>query len=178
MAFIWLGIVLLLATSLPSEARRKINKGRKNVCEKVTVPECANLGYKWTKFPNPFTNISSQAETNNLTRFLPVLARLDCKTKSTMHFLCSVYVPSCQAGSKRQIVPPCQEFCQRSVGSCPALAASYGIQWPSSLDCSNYPSKSKDKECINRPIRNRSIKTGEDLKYSLVFGIDSSVIDL
>ena len=168
MTLIWLGIVLLLASSMPSEARRKFNRGRKNVCEKIAVPECANLGYKWTKFPNPFTKISSQAETNNLTRFLPVLAQLNCTENSAMpmRFLCSVYVPACIAGSEKPVIPPCREFCQSSVGSCPALAAEHGTQWPSTLDCSNYPSKGDGVKCINsQRFRNKNRNNGEEFIY-------------
>ena len=174
MALIWLGIVLLFASSFPGEARRKFNRGRKNVCERITIPECASLGYQWTKFPNPFTNISSQAATNNLTRFLPVLAQLNCTKTSALPFLCSVYVPLCIPGSKKQFTPPCREFCARSVGSCPALAQRYGIQWPSTLDCSNYPSKSEAGKCMPMlKIRRKQKNSGEKfVYYDIYFSAD------
>ena len=144
MASIWLGFVLLIASCITTEAGRRMNKVKK--CEKIAVPECANLGYQRTKFPNPFTNISTQEETNNLTRFLPVLARLNCTKTNAMPFLCSVYVPICTM--RKPIIPPCREFCERAVGSCPALAESFGIPWPSALVCSNYPTKRSGERCI------------------------------
>jgi hypothetical protein len=163
MAYICLAVFLLLASSLSTEAGRKSSRGRFRKCEKIAVPECANLGYSRTKFPNPFTNISTQAETNNLTSSLPILAQLNCTTGNVMPFLCSVYVPVCQP-NRRSAVPPCREFCKESLGSCTALAASYGIQWPSPLDCSNYPTKSGGKLCISKlkARKNKKEKKGKE----------------
>ena len=164
MAYIYLAIFLLLASSLTTEAGRKLNKARSRKCEKIAVPECANLGYERTKFPNPFTKISTQEETNNLTRFLPVLAQLNCTRTDAMPFLCSVYVPVCRP--VRSVIPPCREFCEESVGSCPALAASYGIQWPAPLECSNYPSSKSEKLCLTKlKSRNKNKKGKEFLVH-------------
>ena len=146
MAYIWFGLIVLLASSLTSEAGRKFKKQRK--CVKVAVPECGKFGYSRTKFPNPLTNISSQKETRNLTRFLPILAQLNCTKANVRGFLCSVYVPKCYLMSKQRVFPPCREFCQRSIGSCPTLAAIYGIQWPSALNCAKYPSENGDERCV------------------------------
>jgi hypothetical protein len=150
MAYIWMAIALLLACSLITEARprRKLNKARR--CEKITVSSCGNFAYQRTKFPNPFTNITTQDETSNLTAFIPALTRLNCTATDPMPFLCSVYVPVCTP-DLRTVIPPCREFCEKAVGSCPALmAATYGIQWPSPLDCSNYPSKKGGQICLSK----------------------------
>lgn len=145
-----MAIALLLACSLITEARprRKLNKARR--CEKITVSSCGNFAYQRTKFPNPFTNITTQDETSNLTAFIPALTRLNCTATDPMPFLCSVYVPVCTP-DLRTVIPPCREFCEKAVGSCPALmAATYGIQWPSPLDCSNYPSKKGGQICLSK----------------------------
>ncbi|CAB3987202.1 frizzled-5-like [Paramuricea clavata] len=157
MAYIWMAIALLLACSLTTEARarRKFKKGRR--CEKITVSSCGNFAYQRTKFPNPFTNITTQDETNNLTAFIPALTRLNCTATDPMPFLCSVYVPVCTP-DLRTVIPPCREFCEKAVGSCPALmVAAYGIQWPSPLDCSNYPSKMGGQVCLSK-LRYRTNK--------------------
>lgn len=146
MAYIWLGMVLLLASSLSIEARRK-NKKLKT-CEKLAIPECANLGYQRTRFPNPLTNITTQEETRNLTRYLSILDQLNCTKSNAMPFLCSVYVPVCS--EKRPVSLPCREFCEKAVGYCPALAASYGVQWPAALLCSRYPSEKGDGKCLKK----------------------------
>ena len=143
--------LLLFTCQLCTEARRKITK--ENRCEKIEVAVCSKLGYARTKFPNPFTNITTQAATNNLTRFLPILFQLNCTRRNAIPFLCSVYVPRCS--TKRPLSPPCREFCERSVGSCPALAARFGIIWPAPLMCSNYPSKNGEEKCFDGKLKTR-----------------------
>lgn len=158
MANLRIVIFVLAASMLTTEAGKRMNNAKKQ-CEKISILECANLGaYQRTKFPNKFTNITTQKETNSLRRFLPVLDNLNCTKIDAMPFLCSVYVPKCSRDVG--VIPPCREFCEASVGSCPTLAASYGVKWPSPLKCSNYPSERGGKICINK-LKSRKSKKGK-----------------
>ena len=51
-------------------------------------------------------------------------------------FLCSVYSPAC---TEFGVVPPCRDLCETVLLDCKDIMASFDIQWPGRLSCSNFP---------------------------------------
>uniref|UniRef100_A0A3P8RWC3 FZ domain-containing protein n=1 Tax=Amphiprion percula TaxID=161767 RepID=A0A3P8RWC3_AMPPE len=50
-------------------------------------------------------------------------------------FLCSVYVPKCEAGKPQ---PPCRTLCEQARSGCESLMNRFGFQWPESLKCERF----------------------------------------
>ena len=110
------------------------------VCERTTVQMCHKTGYNMTGMPN-LLNHATQAEAAlALKQFLP-LTKTACSS-ALIPFLCSMYVPRCEANGH---VPPCRSLCRRAQRGCKPRMQHLQFTWP--LKCNNFPRPS-EKECI------------------------------
>ena len=126
-----------------------------NKCVIVSqIPFCSNLNYSKAHFPN-FRGHHSPADANSeLTDFTP-LVTTNC-SNAIVHLLCAVYAPFCYVDEKHGTskLHPCIELCQYVRDGCESVVNSYGLDWPSHLDCNNsdiYKSSSELTYCPDDP---------------------------
>ena len=140
----WLAILLFLASSSDAKHKKKASS-----CERLSISLCKGIGYEWTVFPNPLTQIPTQNITARLTTLYPYLAKFNCTKSNPLSFVCSVYAPKCFPKTRSHVIPPCREFCQQAVGRCPESLEMFDLSWPETLDCSKYPTAGGARQCIN-----------------------------
>ncbi|XP_063598949.1 uncharacterized protein LOC134775395 [Penaeus indicus] len=104
-------------------------------CELITIPMCKNLNYNFTILPNLLNHDSQEEAGLEVHQFSPLI-EIQC-SPDIQTFLCSVYVPVCNALGRP--IPPCQRLCVSARAGCENIMNQYGFQWPTSLECGKYP---------------------------------------
>ena len=117
------------------------------------IPFCSNLNYPKAHFPN-YRGHDSPAEANNELSDYD-LVNTNC-SNAIVHLLCAVYAPFCYVDEKHGTskLHPCIELCQYVRDGCESVVNSYGLDWPSHLDCNNsdiYKSSSELTYCPDDP---------------------------
>lgn len=79
------------------------------------LPDCANVGYKFTaNFPDVGQRSYQDSVSSEVTLFAEGFN--NCSAHSNM-FVCSLYVPKCSEGVEGPVLP-CREVCERFVDDC------------------------------------------------------------
>ena len=106
-------------------------------CEPIDIKKCKNLGYNLTKMPNGFGQERQIDAKMGLDTFLP-LVETNCSKQLTF-FLCAVHFPMCNERVRIGPILPCQSMCKAVENRCRNVLLSFGYDWPSSLNCSQFP---------------------------------------
>ncbi|XP_078668150.1 uncharacterized protein LOC144909796 isoform X1 [Branchiostoma floridae x Branchiostoma belcheri] len=117
---------------------------RSRKCDDLTVPLCQGLDYNSTRLPNALGHATQEQVAREAHQFWP-LVEIEC-SPFFRSFLCSVFAPPCHEDSP-DAVPPCKEMCESSYSSCAEILRQYGLSWPDSMNCSQFPSYYGDQEC-------------------------------
>ena len=116
---------------------------RKNPkCEDITIPECKNLSYNMTQFPNRFQH-ENQKDAAMKMNLLSYFIKSGCSPKFQF-FLCSLYAPAC---NDTQLVP-CRSVCKNAKRGCRRLVLRHGVKWPKELNCRLFPRRRDDRSCL------------------------------
>ena len=125
-------------------------------CEPITeITMCLNINWENASFPNLREHTTQRDANNELNGYLP-LVNQRC-SNAIVHFLCSVYAPFCTIIQDRPItLSPCRELCQYVRDSCEPVLVRNLFQWPSHLNCENFPSAADidgtiEKLCLDIP---------------------------
>ncbi|XP_071096666.1 frizzled-5-like [Haliotis cracherodii] len=144
-------------------------KGRSNhegVCSASTSlpPMCADMPYNITKFPNSLHHENVDAAFTEVHQFWPLI-EIQCSS-SFKFLLCSIYFPNCspQVGT----IPTCRHICEDSRRGCGKLMTQYGFEWPTSLNCDQFPAKEEGSLCLDmEPTIFKPTKTTTTMKTSI-----------
>uniref|UniRef100_A0A3Q1J459 FZ domain-containing protein n=1 Tax=Anabas testudineus TaxID=64144 RepID=A0A3Q1J459_ANATE len=101
---------------------------------------CQGLSYNMTITPNLLGH-TSQREAVTKMSFFNSMVQTVCSLDIRL-FLCRVYAPECVAGEVQQ---PCRSFCEKAKQGCESLMSSFGVSWPSELQCNSFP----EEKCIS-----------------------------
>ncbi|CAN9514450.1 unnamed protein product [Ophioblennius macclurei] len=130
------------------------------LCEPITIPLCQGLSYNQTIVPNLLGH-SSQREAVTQMSFFDSLVQTVCSA-NIRRFLCRVYAPQCVSGTVQW---PCRSFCERARRDCEGRMSSFGVSWPSALECSAFP----ESMCILEDSRSEMLRA-EDVLAKLNAG--------
>ncbi|KAI8486581.1 hypothetical protein Bbelb_358160 [Branchiostoma belcheri] len=126
---------------------------RSRKCDDLTVPLCQGLDYNSTRLPNALGHATQEQVAREAHQFWP-LVEIEC-SPFFRSFLCSVFAPPCHEDSP-DAVPPCKEMCESSYSSCAEILRQYGLSWPDSMNCSQFPSYYGDQELTHPEVHTAS----------------------
>ncbi|KAM4736056.1 uncharacterized protein FYW61_006353 isoform 2-T2 [Anableps anableps] len=106
-------------------------------CQAITVPLCSDLPYNETILPNSLGHTTQDDAALEIHQFTP-LVKVQC-SPHLKPFLCSIYTPKCVSGKPQ---PPCRTLCEQAHSGCAPLMSRFGFQWPESLQCESFTTKS------------------------------------
>lgn len=138
---LFLGIFLVVGftDSFQLDSRKK--------CTEVTVPMCKGIGYNLTSVPNQFNHQTQDEAGLEVHQFWPLVG-INC-SPDLKFFLCSVYVPICIPEYDKPLYA-CRAICLRAKAGCAPLMKQYGFEWPTNLDCAQFPASSEpDHLCMD-----------------------------
>uniref|UniRef100_A0A5S6Q788 Uncharacterized protein n=1 Tax=Trichuris muris TaxID=70415 RepID=A0A5S6Q788_TRIMR len=116
------------------------------LCERITVPVCRDMPYNYTRLPNLIGDQDQQSVAMSMQDFEPLI---DIKCSVNLKFfLCSVFTPMCTEAMDEPITS-CRSVCQEVERSCGPPLANFGIQWPSVLNCSQFPVQNSEPPCMD-----------------------------
>lgn len=113
-----------------------------DTCEQIKVPFCMNLAYNTTKMPNLLDHQSQEEAGLEVHQFYP-LVKINCSSDLKL-FLCSIYLPVCSILDRP--IPPCRSLCLSAKSGCEGIMNKYGYDWPSGLDCAQFPTGTESKD--------------------------------
>ncbi|XP_054642163.1 frizzled-7-like [Dunckerocampus dactyliophorus] len=113
----------------------KSESGRREVCQPVSIPLCADVPYNQTIMPNLLGHTKQEDAAREMHHFDPLI-NASCSADLTM-FLCTVYAPVCTV--LEEPIPPCRDLCERVRQGCEARITEAGFQWPERLPCEEFP---------------------------------------
>lgn len=114
-------------------------------CEPITVAICTNIPYNLTTMPNRLGHSRQEEAGLEAIQFTP-LVKVNC-SPDLQFFLCLVYVPLCTILD--QPIPPCRSLCQ-SARRCEHVMRNFGLDWPASLECSQFPEAGGSEVCVSQ----------------------------
>ena len=135
-------------------------------CQLITeVSMCLNVDWKNASFPNLRQHTTQSEADRELIGYLPLVTQ-QC-SNAIVHFLCAVYAPFCQESAslgRPVTLRPCRETCEYVRAGCEPVLLANQFQWPSHLDCENFPSENDgdgtiESLCFNIDTDNVSIPT-------------------
>ncbi|KFD70324.1 hypothetical protein M514_06940 [Trichuris suis] len=116
------------------------------LCERISVPVCRDMPYNFTRLPNLIGDQDQQSVAMSMHDFEPLI---DIKCSVNLKFfLCSVFTPMCTEAMDEPITS-CRSVCQEVERSCAPPLANFGIQWPSVLNCSQFPVQNSEPPCMD-----------------------------
>ncbi|XP_075996414.1 uncharacterized protein LOC142990491 [Genypterus blacodes] len=113
-------------------------------CQPVIVRLCEDLPYTSTLMPNILGH-NSQAEAGLQIQQYSPLVKVQC-SQYLKPFLCSVYIPECEAGRR---LLPCRTLCELAKLGCEGLMNKFGFMWPEALKCDAFTTESCPKYGLN-----------------------------
>ncbi|VDK22102.1 unnamed protein product [Taenia asiatica] len=105
---------------------------------RIEIPECKNLFYNFTAFPNLVGQESQLDARHQLQTFKPLIT-YKCSNHLAF-FLCSVYAPMCDVNTNH-LIGPCRPLCERVRKRCSPVLKIFNFDWPANLNCSRFPEK-------------------------------------
>jgi hypothetical protein len=112
---------------------KKYGKEDKKVgrnCQRIRVPMCRDIGYRFTQFPNRLGHETQEEAASEVHQFWPLI-EINCAPE-LKEFLCGLYVPECRNGRVRR---PSRQHCERSKAGCLPVLKQYNFSWPDKMDC-------------------------------------------
>lgn len=117
------------------------------MCIQSKCKMCKKYGYNHTILPNFAGHSYHQDALIRFRGYVPFI-RYGCSEHLEL-FLCSVYFPKCDRGTR---VGPCQSLCRTVESECRSTLLNLGFPWPAELDCANFEAKTQHTEnCIEPP---------------------------
>ena len=123
-------------------------------CEKITIPLCKDVGYSLTYMPNRFGH-KTQFDAGLIIHQFSPLVLINCSSL-LKHFICSLYAPLCDP-VYHKTVEPCRSLCEEVRNKCEKVMVENGFNWPSHLECSNFPTRDNNKICMKPNESNKTI---------------------
>ena len=124
-------------------------------CERIDVEYCKDFGYNFTRMPNTLGHQRQDKAKLQLDTF-EALVDVNCSAE-LQWFLCAVYLPMCDSRRLKpsDVILPCQGWCVAEQSKCNKVMASFEIDWPDALNCSQFlPYNGYDKlMCMEGPVR-------------------------
>ncbi|XP_023144140.2 uncharacterized protein LOC111580566 isoform X2 [Amphiprion ocellaris] len=108
-----------------------------STCQPITIPLCKDLPYTETVLPGVLGHKTQDDAGLEVHQFFPLI-KVQC-SPHLKPFLCSAYVPKCEAGKPQ---PPCRTLCEQARSGCESLMNRFGFQWPESLKCERFTTES------------------------------------
>ncbi|EUB58859.1 Frizzled-4 [Echinococcus granulosus] len=105
---------------------------------RIEIPECKNLFYNFTAFPNLVGQETQLDARHQLQTFKPLIT-YKCSNHLAF-FLCSVYAPMCDVNTNH-LIGPCRPLCERVRKRCSPVLKIFNFDWPANLNCSRFPEK-------------------------------------
>ena len=109
---------------------------RQSRCEPIDIALCKGLSYNRTIMPNLAGHTRQSDAGLQINTFAPIL-QTQCSSDMQL-FLCSVYAPVCT--TLEEALPPCRSLCVKVKRDCRHVMIAFGLRWPISLRCGNFPS--------------------------------------
>ena len=128
-------------------------------CVAIQTPLCANLGYKYTRFPNILNHKSHNEAVRELSQFFPYLL-FNCSSDLAT-FLCLVYLPPCTLIGAP--IPPCRSLCEKVRNACQHLMKEFNQPWKEELKCENFARKTR-AQCYEGALTGWPNTTGKMLQ--------------
>lgn len=131
-------------------------------CEPVHVQWCHGMPYNTTFFPNMLEHYDQDIAAVKMKAFMP-LASLRCSPEVHL-FLCQAFVPECTDHTR--VLRPCRELCERVLSDCSRDILTFGISWPSELQCDRLESCHGSAVSVVEVTTSRSsLSSGRDLGF-------------
>lgn len=172
--------------TLPSNCQQNRKSSNSNLYSNNINSRCTPIGegeychnwYNTTLFPNRF-NHQSLPEAQQKMNYMQYLFKQSNQQKPCHQylemFLCLNYMPICT--DNKELVIPCQGFCNTVLKKCKSELNSLGMFWPAELRCSELPNKSD--YCYPMPNENTKVIDLNGLSANLhsAFGCQQTEID-
>lgn len=138
-------------------------------CQPMNIPFCENVKYNKTMLPNKFGHQTQQDVISEINIYHPLL-RVGCSPDLKL-FLCTVYVPICfdEANDSKPLhLLPCRSLCESARQGCSMHMRQFNSEWPSALQCSQFPDKRLDRRvnCVGRSEPSGT-ETSESTNYDV-----------
>ncbi|XP_030850491.1 uncharacterized protein LOC115917869 [Strongylocentrotus purpuratus] len=127
-----------------NEAQEVTEQQEPELCYDVTVPECRQMGFTHTKFPNIFGHTTPEEMAQDMTSLTGLI--LSGCSDDLLPLICAAYLPKCDSETG-DVTKPCKETCRRISKDCKDAMKELSIGRLDIFTCRNYPSK-KDGECV------------------------------
>ena len=115
------------------------------LCQEVTVPECRQLGFTHTSFPNLFGH-TTPAEMAQDMQALSKLVVSQC-SDDVLPLICAAYLPKCDPATGL-VTEPCKETCRRVFKDCKDSMKELNVGKLDLFACRNYESKKTVGACV------------------------------
>lgn len=130
------------------------------------ISMCKNMAYNQTMLPNILNITNLATAKRRLNAFIPLI-KVSC-FKDMDFFLCSVFTPECKIAGP---TPPCKELCERAKKGCGGIMQKFGFSWPHELNCSVFPSRGENAQCVDKETETENVSTVNynkiEIKYQL-----------
>ncbi|KAI6180276.1 Frizzled-4 [Aphelenchoides besseyi] len=111
--------------------------GQRQRCVPIKTPQCAQIGYNSTRFPNfVLSDLDERAAVDEFKTFEPLIS-IGCSDELRF-FLCASYFPLCNEKIPDSSVGPCRPLCRRVKSQCTGVLKEFGFPWPQNLDCDKF----------------------------------------
>ncbi|XP_041470653.1 uncharacterized protein LOC121420173 isoform X1 [Lytechinus variegatus] len=114
-------------------------------CHDVTVPECYQLGFTHTSFPNIFGHTTPEQMMQDMTSLTQLI--ISGCSEDLLPLICGAYLPKCDPVTGENITP-CKETCRRISKECKDAMKELSIGRVDLFSCRYYQSKKQDGVCV------------------------------
>lgn len=133
-------LVIFLTFCCTTSASQRTGNGNleaptHGLCEPITIPLCANIGYNQTFMPNMLGHETQRDAGLDVQTYHP-LVKIACSPQLNL-FLCALFLPVCTILTEP--VPPCKSVCIAARDGCSALMNKFGHDWPEHMQCDKFP---------------------------------------
>lgn len=136
------------------------NVGGKN-CERIQVPLCSDTPYNFTRMPNILGHADQQNAAVTIDEYK---ALVDAQCSSNLKFfLCSMFTPMC-TDAVDVAITSCRSVCEEVKKNCLPLLTNFGLPWPETLNCTQFPVKGQGTLCMDPYPPNDPANAGVDGK--------------
>ena len=136
--------VLVGVLNALNEAQEVTEQQEPELCYDVTVPECRQMGFTHTKFPNIFGHTTPEEMSQDMTSLTGLI--LSGCSDDLLPLICAAYLPTCDPDTG-DVINACKETCRRISKDCKDAMKELSIGRLDIFTCRNYPSK-KDGKCV------------------------------
>ncbi|XP_013383285.1 frizzled-9 [Lingula anatina] len=148
----WIVVLSTISTAVLGQGYQDFHTAHER-CERIAITFCSDMKYNMTSMPNIVGHRTQDEAGLRVQEFIPLI-QIGCTGLSTSllkFFLCSLHAPMCtEQVDEILVIPPCRTMCQKVKEKCEPVLHRFNFNWPSMLNCSNFPDK-KGKLCMEAP---------------------------